>query len=261
MKAITNFVFLAITASLQCDTTNGADPEIGIDFDLFVPPADDYVSPRFNKFHFVNKRSRSFAAEHLPLDKLHYPISNDFDILTMLRRDTDSISVVDDKDDIEIEHDVAELIESAGGLPDHPSTSNSAPYWEKLEKVIDMRVLTTENLNAPAKDIVTDIMQFPERWTSYTMNDVAEAVHDEYPGQHQAEFILDLLKGKYGGIQFDSSLIARRARAQFLRGIVMLADLNTWSVSNVGPYNFAAKWFAGRARPEVSRICIGYYKI
>jgi len=113
-----------------------------------------------------------------------------------------------------------------------------------------MRELTIENLNSPANDKLTDVMQLPERWTSYTMNVVAEAVHDEYPGQHQADFVFDLLKGQYGEPQFDSNLIARRATAQFLRRIVMLADLNTWSVSNVGPYNFAAKWFAGRARPE-----------
>lgn len=36
----------------------------------------------------------------------------------------------------------------------------------------------------------------------------------------------------------------------FLRKDFMLAFMNGWSMSIVGPHNFAAKWFAGRARPE-----------
>lgn len=31
----------------------------------------------------------------------------------------------------------------------------------------------------------------------------------------------------------------------------MLADLNTWAISEVGIENFQAKWHVGRARPEV----------
>ncbi len=29
-----------------------------------------------------------------------------------------------------------------------------------------------------------------------------------------------------------------------------MANMNTWAMSKVGPHNFAAKWFVGRARPE-----------
>merc|ERR1712003_198671 len=83
------------------------------------------------------------------------------------------------------------------------------------------------------------------------MGDVSEAVHDEYPGLHQAEFLDDLVtRGVYGPIEFDSEALAGRSGGRFLRGIVALADLHTWSVGVVGPHNFAAKWYAGRARPE-----------
>jgi len=242
MKFVAFSIFLLINASLRCNASD--DTKISIDFGALFHE-DNFPSPRFNKF---SKQTR--AENYPPLSEFHYPISKSVDTVTMLRHDTNAISVVDDQNDIELKHSVAELIESVGGLPDHPSENKNAAYWGKLEKVREMREITIANLERPAKKILTNIMQLPKRWKDYTMNDVAEAVHDEYPGQHQAEFIFDLLNGKYGRVQIDDTIIPRRARAQFLHGIVMLADLNTWSVSNVGPYNFGAKWFAGRARPE-----------
>ena len=76
----------------------------------------------------------------------------------------------------------------------------------------------------------------------------------------QANFLEDLNNGAYGAIEY-SDLIPRRSNAQFLRGMIALADLNTWSMGVVGPHNFAAKWFAGRARPEVRLqwYCCNYF--
>ena len=73
----------------------------------------------------------------------------------------------------------------------------------------------------------------------------------KYPGEHQADFLFDLIGGVYGELEFDDSIISPRSGARFLRGIIMSADLNTWSHGIVGPHNFGAKWFGGRARPEV----------
>mmetsp|Transcript_9384 Transcript_9384/g.10711 ORF Transcript_9384/g.10711 Transcript_9384/m.10711 type:complete len:385 (+) Transcript_9384:97-1251(+) len=237
MKAFTYSIFLLIDASMQCNTANGQD-------------TDDPAALRFNKFTMNNKRTRVAADKYIPLTEWHYPISKNYDVVTMLRLDSNAISVVDDKSDIELKHNISELIEIVGGLPDHPSANKNAAYWKQLEKVCEMREIAIANQDKRADHVLPDIMLLPNRWKDYTVNDVAEAVHDEYPGQHQAEFIFDLLNGKYGRVQIDDTIIPRRARAQFLHGIVMLADLNTWSVSNVGPYNFGAKWFAGRARPE-----------
>jgi len=222
---------------MQCNTANGQD-------------TDDPAALRFNKFTMNNKRTRVAADKYIPLTEWHYPISKNYDVVTMLRLDSNAISVVDDKSDIELKHNISELIEIVGGLPDHPSANKNAAYWKQLEKVCEMREIAIANQDKRADHVLPDIMLLPNRWKDYTVNDVAEAVHDEYPGQHQADFIFDLMKGVYGRIQVDDTIIARRAHAQFLHGIVMLADLNTWSVSNVGPYNFGAKWFAGRARPE-----------
>ena len=53
------------------------------------------------------------------------------------------------------------------------------------------------------------------------------------------------------GFSIDNNIIPQRSRAQFLRGPIMLADLNTWATRVVGPHNFAAKYAIGRSRPEV----------
>jgi membrane-associated phospholipid phosphatase len=48
----------------------------------------------------------------------------------------------------------------------------------------------------------------------------------------------------------DNTTIPLRCNVEFLRGIVMLAELNTWAIGTVGPINFGIKYYAGRARPE-----------
>jgi len=215
--------------------------------DLVANDAYDTVDVRFNKFDLLDENFR----QYLPLTKNQYPASNSNTIINTLQTKTNAISVVNDKNDHEITYNVTKLIHKIGGLPDHPSSDLNAPYWNKLNKVIDMRVRTVKNRNQPAKNHISDIMQLPLRWEQYTMQDLAESVHDEFPGLHQSEFLADLVGAKkYGEVSFDDSIIPRRSTAQFLRGIVMLSDLNTWSIGKVGPHNFASKWYAGRARPE-----------
>jgi hypothetical protein len=69
----------------------------------------------------------------------------------------------------------------------------------------------------------------------------------QFPGYHQMNLLTSLL-GQ--GLEIDNDLIPKRSEKQFLHGPVLFANLNTWSVDMVGPTNFGAKYFAGRARPE-----------
>jgi hypothetical protein len=69
----------------------------------------------------------------------------------------------------------------------------------------------------------------------------------QFPGYHQMNLLTSLLEQ---GLEIDNDLIPKRSEKQFLHGPVMLANLNTWSVDMVGPTNFGAKYFVGRARPE-----------
>ena len=59
------------------------------------------------------------------------------------------------------------------------------------------------------------------------------------------------MKGLYGEVDFDSSIIPRRSDYQYLRGIVLLADFHMQTIGTVAPNNFSSKWYGGRARPEV----------
>jgi hypothetical protein len=60
----------------------------------------------------------------------------------------------------------------------------------------------------------------------------------------------DIISGKYGDVNIDLNVIPYRCENMFLRKDFLLTFLNGWAMSVVGPHNFAAKWFAGRARPE-----------
>ena len=60
-----------------------------------------------------------------------------------------------------------------------------------------------------------------------------------------------MVGGVYGPIEYSDAIPSRGNSARFLRGIIALADINTWSFGFVGPHNFAAKWYGGRAGLEV----------
>lgn len=246
MRIIKHCILALVATSFQDVIVRSEDLLVDPPIDLVANDAYDSVNVRFNKFGLLDEAYRPY----LPFGKDEYPISNNDTIVDMLKTKTDAISVVHERD-YEIKLNVAELIGNVGGFPDHPTSDLNAPYWDELNKVIDMRVRTVNYLNQRAKNHISDVMQLPLRWENYTMDDLAEAVHDEYPGLHQSEFLADLVGAKkYGPISFDHNIIPRRSTAQFLRGIVMLSDINTWSIGKVGPHNFASKWYAGRARPE-----------
>lgn len=48
----------------------------------------------------------------------------------------------------------------------------------------------------------------------------------------------------------DRTIVPSKDYVDFLRYEVTLAEINTWAISMIGPYNFGFKWAGGRARPE-----------
>jgi len=200
---------------------------------------------RFNKFAVLDT-----SFEGLPLVPGSYPISENPDVAQFLKEGTNCISVVDDKNDHEVIYNVSELIDIVGGEPTHPSRDRNSGYWDMLLRVIKMRKIGQNKPDKKASNKLRNEMQLPRRWSNYSVYQVGEAVHDEYPGLHQSEFIGDLATGHYGPIEYDYDIIPQRSMSQFLRGIVMLSDINTWTAGVVGPHNFGAKWYGGRARPE-----------
>lgn len=216
---------------------------------LGVSRASD-LGCRFNK---VNLRPNSAVpADFLPMLPSDYPISGDK--AGFLANSTYCPSVVQ-ADDYECHgHDIGEIINTisnGAGSPPYPSSGSNPTYWgstfwAQLEDVIDAQIQRRANENAPCSSS-NHMKKLPSWWKFFSLKDCADAVHDEFPGIHH----IDLIKKFLGeGMETDSSIIPDRCETPFLRGPVMLGDLNAWSVGVVGPLNFAAKYFVGYPRPE-----------
>jgi hypothetical protein len=89
-----------------------------------------------------------------------------------------------------------------------------------------------------------------DQWKGFSIVDVAEAVHDEFPGIYHTKMIENWLET--GGITFSNDAIPRLSETapDFNRGPIMLADMIGRGVRLVGPCNFCLKWEAGMPRPE-----------
>ena len=92
-----------------------------------------------------------------------------------------------------------------------------------------------------------DLIRFPDLWSTLDIHQIAQAVHDEYPGYHQ-EKLLEWLWSE--GVKIDTDILPFRSNLDFIGLQVRLADLNTWAIGAVAPINFNMKWTAGRVRPE-----------
>jgi hypothetical protein len=194
-------------------------------------------SMRFNKFYFPKYQLKPKGFK--PLTKNDYPIRG---YVNATLRASDAISIVT-LDDYEVHYDIPSIIESIGGMPDHPSSDEKAPFWDKLRHVMKVQKIRREN------PTVT-LFPRPEMWQDMNLNEIATAVHDEFPGSLQADFLGELSKGRWGTLKLDTSVIPKRSNNSFLRTDVLLSMLNGWAISFVGPHSFAAKWYCGRPRPE-----------
>jgi membrane-associated phospholipid phosphatase len=137
---------------------------------------------------------------------------------------------------------IQELVDIIGGHPTHPNSDPSHPYWDDMRYVIEVQKLRRANQVPPS-----DIMCVPMIWDGYDMTQMADAVHNEYPGLHQSKLIQKFMMYK---IPVDTTIIPDTSHVEFIKGICMLAYMNTWSVSHVGAINFVMKYHVGRVRPE-----------
>lgn len=125
--------------------------------------------------------------------------------------------------------------------PMHPSRNPDSPYWNDFREVIARRQDREANTDP------TTFMPLPNIWRGYDIHQIAEAVHDEFPGVWHAALLGEFL-GE--GVEFDRTTLPGLSKVDFINGAVALSGLNGWAFANVGPTNFGAKWYNGRARPE-----------
>jgi len=191
---------------------------------------------RFNKFDFLDGQP---PVDWQPLGLGDYPMRGIK--ATTLMDETDASSVMI-PGDYELKGKVSmPYINALGGLPSYPEDDENAPFWSELEHVTDVQLHRRDN-GSPS-----DVITLPDLWSSFDIHDVAEAVHDEYPGSLQANLISSLWNQ---GVVIDYDIMPFRCRNDFLRETIGPPDLNTWAIRTVAPINFNAKWTAGRPRPE-----------
>lgn len=186
---------------------------------------------RFNK---VGANSSMGLAE--------YPLS--MPTAQWLRASTTAISVIHPDDCQECPPDSSffeDLVRSIGGEPTHPSRDEHSPYWQELREVVQVQLQRRNNID-PNK-----LLQMPNIWKDYDIHQVAKAVHNEFPGTHHIALMQDLLAQ---GATVNRDMVPSNCRHDFVRGAVMLSDLNGYAIRTVSPLNFGAKWWVGRARPE-----------
>ena len=192
---------------------------------------------RFSKV-FVDEAYYTQAVD-LPLTAAHYPLQ-----ATTFRwlRYSSAYSVMLPDVCMECDWDFEELVDTMGGPPTHVSSNETDPYWDELAHVVEMQRLRQEGVEP------STIMPLPDLWKNLSIEQVAENVHNEYPGIHHVALITEMDKAK--AIETDYNVIPYVSNVEFVRGLVMLADLATWAIARVGPSNFGVKYFVGRARPE-----------
>ena len=203
---------------------------------LPFPDAND-MGFRFNKIWFPDEGVHPDNA-HLPLYANDYPI--DASTASWLRS-TNVHSLVTDDNCFKCVATMQELVDYVGGLPSYPSRDGSDEYWEELQHVTWVQLLRRAGTD-PAL-----LMPLPDLWEGYSAEQVAEAVHDEVPGTNH----IPLFHGFFqDGAMVDPDIVPTYSDSEFLRGVVMLANVNTWAPDIVGPMNFGVKFYAGRPRPE-----------
>jgi len=213
-------------------------PEV---FDMFNSMlTDDSASNATDLNIRFNKVGEVVGATAVHLDADDYPIS--LETAAWLRK-SECWSVIQREDcGASCKYDFEEIIAAIGGYPTHPTSDPNSPFWHEFRHVVKTQ---QHRLNDVQPGL---IMSIPDIWKDYTIAEVAEAVHNEYPGENQANLILSFLQA--GTVVMDTDIIPSPSRVEFIRKAVLLGHLNTWSVSVVGPHNFGVKFSGGRARPE-----------
>lgn len=159
-------------------------------------PGTDPANMRFSKVPNVNgvgggrrKRRLQTGTPRLPLTAPDYPIVP-ADATWLRKTGAISVFLSDDCSPTECFITPQELFTTLGITVTHPSSDPSNPFWAELKEVIDVQLLRATNAPVPPL-----LKRVPAIWSTLTIAQVAEAVHDEFPGSIHVE----LIKGIFGG--------------------------------------------------------------
>jgi len=201
-------------------------------------PLGTDLGVRFSKIPVANFLPNGYQ---LPMTSQQYPLSA-FDANWL--RQTGAISVFRFEDCFECDISPQQLIQASNVPVLHPNSDPNSVFWDDLEVVVEAQLSRRNNVSASA------LLTLPNIWSSYSIHDVAEAVHDEFPGSIHIELIKDLFGGALDKpyrpncvdcVLVNRTIIPSQSLTEFIRGAVMLSDINTWAFGVIGPLNFSVK--------------------
>ena len=196
---------------------------------------------RFEKFDFI--------APDVEMD-IEFPINEES--ARYLHENSRSISVVlyEDRckqmDHVDMDQPLEVLRVKRLYPPTHPEQRD---FWPEFHEVVVAQHYRKRAEENPCKrDPIAEVMPaMTQLWRGFGILDVAEAVHDEFPGIYHNQMIANwLAKNDLQG----SDVIPKTGMIDFLRGPVFLSDMVGYAIRAVGECNFTLKWKVGRARPE-----------
>ena len=194
---------------------------------------------RFNKFNMLD-------GSQLTLDWRDFPLPPK--LLTTLQYKSDAYSPISPNDYEVRGACVEKYVEFLGGPPTMPSNNPNSSYWEDLRLLAQTQIDRRKG-KLPPKSFFT----LPRLWENFTVDDVAKAVHSEYPLTWQNMMIKSFLNEDAGwGIALDYNILPFRCVKDFIGLVIRLGELNMWSLGAVAPTNFLVKWHFGRPRGEVN---------
>lgn len=155
-----------------------------------------------------------------------YPMSQE--VTTLLRYHSNAYSVVTPQDYRMKGHDVTHYIEKVGGYPARPTTDRNSEYWAQFKFVCEMQLLRRQGKLPDDAKIWTP----PALWENDDAYKVAEKVHDEYPGENQANLLAQWFGYGRTTIQLDEAILPFRCVEDFIGTEVRLAALNTWAITS-----------------------------
>lgn len=177
LVALLVFSALAIVGIRSVNKRNGGKPDM--ENVIMIDPEEI----AFNKFSTLDSVMDGdvTCTVPTPLRPEDFPVSgwtNASQTLCMLMEHTTAVSVIGLDDHETRKIDMEDLIASVGGPPSFPSSDESGEYWSRLERVIDVQKIRLERGKELSRVVFPDF-PLPQRWVEFTVNEVAEAVHDE----------------------------------------------------------------------------------
>ncbi len=195
---------------------------------------------RFRKFNFT-------TTDPGILDVVEFPLRKES--ADLLRENSKSASVYLEKEVCTVNLDICrEDLRNKSLYPvTHPE--NKA-FWDDFEEVVQVQKhLKDYEQNPCMVDPIPRVMpQMTQYWRGLDILEVAEAVHDEFPGIYHYRMVAEWVANQ--SVVYDNVVVPKTGQIDFIRKPVMLSDMVGFAFRAVGPCNFSLKWSEGRARPE-----------